>query len=558
MNHTSDLDKKIHRNHKIGSIRNKLLILLTVIIVALVVSISTMVGFRLKKIALKEFEDNMLLNISLIEHEINLFFNNAKDMVRLLANNPTVKTADNSFNKYYNKTTVSDVTTAQKSPKEQKIFNIFNTVHNNYEDYVCVFMGMKDGGYTSTGDTALSGGYDPRKRPWYMSATQNMGKPAIAKAYQSTVGAAVIALSHSVISEQNKHIGNVSIEVTLKNLTDFIADLKIGRSGFVMLIQDDGVILADPLHKELNFKKMKETDIADFSKLATMQSGSIPITMDNETWFTQVYTIKSMNWKLIACMKKSEVFANYYSIVESMFFTGLILLILFLLISSALVMRVVKPLRNLVQILKNISEVDGDLTVRLPVKGNDEITDISRYFNKTIEKIALSMRSVLHSTDDMMDMGQTLCGHMNETASAINEISANIQSVKQQIVTQNSGVTETAATMEQIIRTIHQLNKSIENQAASVTQSSASIEEMITNISSITKMLENSEKMIQNLNNKTVHAKEGARTANDEVSKIAEKSSALIEASEVIQNIAHQTNLLAMNAVIQAALPCAA
>ncbi len=67
-----------------------------------------------------------------------------------------------------------------------------------------------------------------------------------------------------------------------------------------MLIQDDGVILADPLHKEFNFNKMKETDIADFSKLAAMQSGNLPITMDNDTWFTQVYTIKSMNWKLIA------------------------------------------------------------------------------------------------------------------------------------------------------------------------------------------------------------------------------------------------------------------
>ncbi len=70
-------------------------------------------------------------------------------MVTLLASNPTVKTGDNSFNKYYDKTTVSDVTTAQKSPKEQKIFDFFKTVHNDYEDYVCVFMGMKDGGYST-------------------------------------------------------------------------------------------------------------------------------------------------------------------------------------------------------------------------------------------------------------------------------------------------------------------------------------------------------------------------------------------------------------------------
>ncbi len=514
---------------------------------------SNIVGFRLKKSALKEFENSMDLTVRLIDHEINLFFDDAKNMISLLANNPTVRNADQSFNRYYNKTEISDVTRIAKSEEEKEVYDIFRSVDKSYKDFVCVFMGTRDGGYTSTCDTALKGGYDPRKRPWYKSATSNFGKPTISKAYQSTVGAAVIALSHSVQAPDKTHIGNVSIELTLKDLTDFIADLKIGESGFIILVQDDGTILADPRHKELNFKALTDTNIPDFSKLDKMQSGSTSINMDDKAWFAEVHTMESTGWKLIALMEKDEVLANYYHTLHSMYIAGGSLLVIFLIISSFLVMYVVTPLKNLVKILKNISEEEGDLSIRVPVKGNDELTDISIYFNKTIEKIAHSIKSVSTSANEMKETGQQLFGHMHETASSVNEISANITSVKNQVTEQSTGVSEAAATMEEIIRTIHQLNKSIENQAKNVSESSESIKEMIQNIARIAQMLQDSDSLVKDLNEKTVHAKQGSRIANDEVAKIAEKSSALLEASQVIQNIASQTNLLAMNAAIEAA-----
>ena len=114
-------------------------------------------------------------------------------------------------------------------------------------------------------------------------------------------------------------------------------------------------------------------------------------------------------------------------------------------------------------------------------------------------------------------------------------------------------VQKTGDVVEKIIHKIQNLDKEIEAQTEAVALSSAAVEEMAANIASITQTLEKNNNLIKEMYSMTIDGKNGARRANSIVTQIAERSDSLLEASVIIQNIASQTNLLAMNAAIEAA-----
>ena len=148
-----------------------------------------------------------------------------------------------------------------------------------------------------------------------------------------------------------------------------------------------------------------------------------------------------------------------------------------------------KPIVKVTETLKNISQGDGDLTQQINVNSKDEIGSMARYFNLTLEKIKIMVRHVMNETRVITDMSSSLANNMTETAAAMNQITANIQSIKQRMVNQSASVTETNATMEQISNNINSLNGQVEKQTINVTQSSSAIEEMLANIQSVTQTL---------------------------------------------------------------------
>ena len=420
---------------------------------------------------------------------------------------------------------------------------------------LCDMQGIR---YTDDGKTL-----NVSERDFFKAASK--GKNFLAEPLISRLDGFLVIVFAVPIYDDNRAIINVLLAtVEASILSHDIHDIVVGQTGYCYILGLTGTTIAskdfDRVKAMENVGKMASTD-SSLASLAAFENTALGIDESSIGFYeykgihkiASHAAMKTTDWAVVITAPEEEFMGTVNSLRFSMRVIGVIIFLVALIVVYFVASAMVKPIKTAVFALRNIAQGEGDLTVRLPVHGNDEITDLSEYFNETIEKIGSSIRQVGVNSDAMEEIGNELASNMTETASAVNEISANIDGVKQQAMTQAASVTETAATVEEIVRTIKQLNNSIETQAASVAQSSSSVEEMVANIASIGQTLGKTDEVIKNLTTATGDGKATLVTSNTVTQKIAEESGSLMEASSVIQHIASQTNLLAMNAAIEAA-----
>ncbi|MDR0450962.1 MAG: methyl-accepting chemotaxis protein [Treponema sp.] len=261
--------------------------------------------------------------------------------------------------------------------------------------------------------------------------------------------------------------------------------------------------------------------------------------------------IPLLDWYTVA-FESFTVSMYLSSPISAVFFLTIFVILLIFVIINIFIRTTLKPLGEMLGLLKEIS-AEWDLTKRLKVRRYDEIGTLADFFNLTFDRMKELIGVIKTEAGRLSDAGADLASRMNETTGEMNEITASIGTIKEQAGEQFKAIKESGQAVDRIMSRGGSLHDHITVQAESVTQSSAAIEQMFANIHSVTETLVKNAGNIKALEESSQAGRTNLQNVSTDIQKIARDSEGLLEINSVMKSISSQTNLLSMNAAIEAA-----
>lgn len=398
--------------------------------------------------------------------------------------------------------------------------------------------------------------------PFYLGAKESM-KEYVTEPYLYPMdGEQVLMISMvAPIIRDGRFMGVVGIDITPERLQEQLDQLSLYDSGFGRLISHEGTVVTHPYPDRIGkmapeWKEMvPEIEVViETGNINTFLSVSLATGQETVKSFVPVRLGKTTRpWYFGTVVPPGEVYADTRRVV-AIYIIGTILGLLAMVVIIWLLMQsFLKPLKKASRALADVAQGEGDLTRHLEVRTGDEVGKLSGHFNTFVESLSGIIAGIQRSVEALKNSGQDLSANMEETGSAVYAINANIDSVQQQIINQSAGVTEVSSTIEEISRNVESLDRLVERQGNALESSSASIEEMVANIHSVTRNVESNLSQVDELNRISEKGYGELQDVTSRIREIADQSEGLMEANQVIQGISARTNLLAMNAAIEAA-----
>ena len=501
------------------NIKKKLTCAFGVIAVIPVALIACLVVYNLNEQARDGFVETSSREIRQIDNTVNVFLDSIAQNVAQWADDPMIVNA-RDLKVYIGE----DAPNTPLPEGSRQLLDRFTRYAKAHPTTAFVsFARNEDGSYVAWPDEPGLKNYEPRKRPWYQLGMANPGKVMRTSAYLWG-NQPLICTVRTVHGANGEVIGVMGTDVSLEQLAGFIGKTKLGESGYLMLVEDTGAVLVDPSNPSNAFKQIKDLG-GDYAQLANTSKGLIEVELGGKRYMANVWTSPTLGWRFIGLIEKSEVMADVTRLTWTIVVIALVLALLFAVIGAAFSNLIVNPIKGVAGSLEDIAQGEGDLTRSLQVKGNDETAALAGWFNQFVERIRSLVQRIGNASADLQTASET----NSQVASNMGDATGR----------QRQAVELVSTAFNEMVATANEVAKSCSHAATSADAGQRHVSA--------------GQQQIEQATSSVARLSENLLQATEAMQELEKESQDINTILGTIRSIAEQTNLLALNAAIEAA-----
>nr|WP_047283778.1 methyl-accepting chemotaxis protein [Pseudomonas protegens] len=503
------------------NIKQKLTWAFAVIASLPVVLVATLVVINLRSEAENTFVDGSGREIRQVANAMQLFFEGISQNIDYLAAQPLLTQAGDNLKTWMS----ADAAKAPEGEQDKRIFELFAAMAASHPAYAYVSYGVSNGGYVSWPADLKLANYDPRVRPWYKTAQANPGKTLRTEAYYwASDDAVLVSTVRSLANQLGPQGGVVAVDVSLKQLTEIVKQIKLGESGYLMLMENNGTVLVDPKQPEHNFKALGSLG-EGYAQLAKAGKGLVQVELGGEHYMANVWPSEQLGWTFIGLIKQKEVMGAATQLTWIIAGIAAILAVLFAVLGASFASLIVRPIRGVASGLEGIAQGEGDLTRSLNIRGSDETAQLANWFNQFLAAIRNLIQSIGQAAQKILATSHSSTQVSSDMAEAAGRQREAVDMV-------STAFHEMVATANEVARSCSQAAESADSGQRQAREGQQQIDDAVHSVDRLSQEIEQSAQSMQQLE----------RDSTDIQSILG-----------TIRSIAEQTNLLALNAAIEAA-----